>query len=492
MGIEQNLQYVAKGGGCFLEGTLITTPDGDKRIEDLRAGDQVISYNEKTNEQEISQIGKIDVLTRDAYYVINDAVKATAEHPFYTTNGVQEVQNFDTTTRLINLDGAEVGILSYQKVEESVTVYNLLDVMPNNNYYAAKFLVHNKGGSCFVAGTKIRTPTGLKNIEKIRPNDTVVTYNEDNGSSEYATVQSIQIKKVDGYYILNDILKVSATHPMYTSDPFFNYNEEQTEVQDLAIGDYLVTDAGIQQLTKIQFIEKETTVYNLINVIPNHNYYAGNSYTQYLVHNKGGGGARSGGSSHSSSSKSSSGSKSSGSSSSSKSTSNSTGKSTPTAADKSANKSSSKSTTSAKTAPGSKVTAGGKEVQTSAKKPTNSKVTNQAGIAGVDGYSPRFNNGYTAPAGSVVYYPQHSALDYLPWIYLFSQNSPANDSATTVEPSGREVVAQPVKEGVDGLAVFNWILLVVIVLAIVGGIIWGVNKITTKDKPKKSSYDRYW
>lgn len=335
MGIEQNLQYLAKGGGCFLAGTLVATPSGDKPIEELRAGDLVVSYNEKTQQKEISEIGSIDVLTRDAYYVINGNVKATAEHPFYTTNGVQEVQYFDSTTRLINIEGEEVGILSYQKVQESVTVYNLLDVSPNNNYYAANYLVHNKGG-----------------------------------------------------------------------------------------------------------------------------------------------GSRGGGS-KSSSSKGSSSSKSSGSSSN-KSTSKSTGKSKPTAADKAANKSNSKNTTSSKTAPGSKVTANGKEVQTSSKKPTNSKVSNQAGITGVDGYSPRFNNGYTPPAGSVVYYPQHSALDYLPWIYLFSQHSPANDSATTVEPSGREVTAQPVKEGVDGLAVFNWILLIAMVVAIVAGIIWGVNKLTNK------------
>lgn len=139
-----------------------------------------------------------------------------------------------------------------------------------------------------------------------------------------------------------------------------------------------------------------------------------------------------------------------------------------------------------KAAPGSKVkTSDGKEVQSSTKKPTNSKYTESKGVVGDNGYSPRFNNGYSAPAGSVVYYPQHSALDYLPWIYLFSQNSPAKDQATIVQPDGKEMQAQPVQEGGDGLAVLNWFILIVMALAIVGGIIWGVNKVITKREEKK-------
>lgn len=142
--------------------------------------------------------------------------------------------------------------------------------------------------------------------------------------------------------------------------------------------------------------------------------------------------------------------------------------------------SSSRSTSSSTTKPGSTVkTSSGKSVKTSSKKPTNGRYKNQAGITGVDGYSPRFTNGYAAPAGSVVYYPQHSMLDYLPWIYLFSQSSPANDSATIVQPDGKEVVAKPEPEGTDGLAVLNWIILILLGVGAVAGVVYLVNKFTS-------------
>lgn len=154
----------------------------------------------------------------------------------------------------------------------------------------------------------------------------------------------------------------------------------------------------------------------------------------------------------------------------------------------STSKSSTSKTSTAKTGkstskPGSKVkTADGKEIQSSAKKPTNSKYQRSTGIVGDNGYQPRFNNGYTAPAGSVVYYPQHSALDYLPWIYLFSQNnSPRNDQAVVVQPDGKEVQAAPVKDGVDGLVVINWIILIIIIAAIGAGIVYLVNRLTNKE-----------
>lgn len=136
-----------------------------------------------------------------------------------------------------------------------------------------------------------------------------------------------------------------------------------------------------------------------------------------------------------------------------------------------------------KSTPGSKIkTASGAEAQSSAKKPSNSKFTRSTGIVGDNGYTPRFTNGYSAPAGSVVYYPQHSALDYLPWIYLFnSNNSPRNDHATVVQPDNKEVVVKPEKGGVDGLYILNWFLLIAVVIALISGIVFGVNKLSKRN-----------
>lgn len=134
-----------------------------------------------------------------------------------------------------------------------------------------------------------------------------------------------------------------------------------------------------------------------------------------------------------------------------------------------------------KSAPGTKIkTVDGKEVQSSAKKPTNSKYTRSTGIVGDSGYQPKFKN-YSAPAGSVVYYPQHSAMDYMFWMYIFSHNhSPRYDQATVVQPDNKEVTVPPEKGGIDGLLILNWIIMIAIILAVVAGIIWLVNKLTRK------------
>ena len=141
MNIGQNLEYVARG--CFLAGTLIATPDGEKPIEELKAGDSVISFNEKTKTEEVSIIGSIDVLNRESYYTINGIVKATAEHPFYTNEGIVEVKNLggghELVTRYGNTPLGRIEITHDVDVE----VFNLLNVTPNNNYFANNFLVHN-------------------------------------------------------------------------------------------------------------------------------------------------------------------------------------------------------------------------------------------------------------------------------------------------------------------------------------------------------------
>lgn len=136
------------------------------------------------------------------------------------------------------------------------------------------------------------------------------------------------------------------------------------------------------------------------------------------------------------------------------------------------------------TKPGTKIkTASGKTVKSSTAKPKNIKNAQEKGIVGANGYTPQFTTGYHPPAGSVVYYQDHSAIDYLPWIYLFSlgNNSPRNDQATVVQPDGKQVTAEPVKSGVDGMFILNWIILIIIVLAIIGGIVYLINKVTNKN-----------
>ncbi|WP_052055701.1 Hint domain-containing protein [Myxosarcina sp. GI1] len=139
------------GGGCFGKETLILTPDGNKSIAQLHPGDRVVNYSFAAHHQDRGTIGKIEVINASDYYLINNKTKVTATHPVYvkTNEGIElkKVQNLNTGDRLINLENLPITISSIEHIKRSLSVYNLMAIEPNNNFYADGFLVHNKGGS---------------------------------------------------------------------------------------------------------------------------------------------------------------------------------------------------------------------------------------------------------------------------------------------------------------------------------------------------------
>lgn len=345
-----------------------------------------------------------------------------------------------------------------------------------------------RGGGCFLAHTEITVPGGVKHIELFKPGDTVTSFNEATHKLEHATVERLDVLAAREYYTLNGRVNVTGDHPFYVN------REGKTSVRkvnEIVIGDKLITIKGSEVVETIVINPGDVVVYNLINVVPNHNYFADG----YLVHNKGGGHASVSHASvsHTSTAKTSTAkpaapkttAKPTTTTKTTTTTTKTTAKPVAKTAAKPAVKTSSKPGTS-KAKPGSTIkTADGKSVKSSTAKPLNHKYSTSEGIVGDNGYTPQFRSGYTAPYGSVVYYESHSALDYLPWIYLFSQNnSPAQQyqTATVVQPNGQQTVQKPVSSGVDGLVILNWFILVVLALAIVGGIVWGVNKMTKSEQ----------
>jgi hypothetical protein len=73
---------------CFLSGTQISTPRGDKPIETLTAGDRVWSFDEQTGKVVANEVEELVTSQTDAYYIIETAsgrqIKATGDHPVYT------------------------------------------------------------------------------------------------------------------------------------------------------------------------------------------------------------------------------------------------------------------------------------------------------------------------------------------------------------------------------------------------------------------------
>ena len=138
------------GGGCFAEGTLILTPEGNKKIQQLYSGDRLINYNFSTHSQDRATISKIEIINSPDYYLINHQTKVTGTHPFYVKTNEEikltQVRDLHQGDRLINRDNSLITIDSIEHILKSISVYNLIAIEPNHNFYADGLLVHNKGG----------------------------------------------------------------------------------------------------------------------------------------------------------------------------------------------------------------------------------------------------------------------------------------------------------------------------------------------------------
>jgi filamentous hemagglutinin len=156
------------GPGCFLAGTMVSTPDGDRPIESLQAGDAIWCVGEDGRRV----AGEITATLRavsHGYYRLNGSTLVTGAHRFLAK---QSGQNFGITLastefdrhgkyeqhalgewipledlalgqQLRTIDGDLVTVETVEFVDRGVRVFNL-EVAPYHNYFANGILVHNK------------------------------------------------------------------------------------------------------------------------------------------------------------------------------------------------------------------------------------------------------------------------------------------------------------------------------------------------------------
>ncbi|MBP9817842.1 hypothetical protein KBC75_03790 [Candidatus Shapirobacteria bacterium] len=143
------VQATPTNASCFLPGTLISTSNGTKRIEEVREGDVVLSFDNQ-NKVNSSVVSNLMNFSRDYYYrlVAGDSeVKVTAEHPFYRGNGeftqVKDLQVGDEVYLLKDGEMVKEMVSELQRVDEKTPVYNLT-VETDHTYFANGFAVHNK------------------------------------------------------------------------------------------------------------------------------------------------------------------------------------------------------------------------------------------------------------------------------------------------------------------------------------------------------------
>jgi intein/homing endonuclease len=286
---------------CFVAGTKITLSDGTyKNIEEISVGESVLTFNEKLNITQIGTVGDVKSHTVNQLIEIifedDISITTTFEHPFYVkNNGYVEAKNLYVGCICIKDDMSELKINEIIQHEKECTVYNLLSVTENHNFFANGILTHNK--SCFVSGTQVSMADGTeKNIEDIFIGDEVLSYNEETGTVEPKKVIKLNSPIHDDLveYTLQNGYKITSTfdHPFYVNGLSLssyqpNWTNERyelpSEVGKIQVGDLLnLVNREIVEIVSIVELNRVDTQTYIISVEDNRNFYA----NKILVHNK--------------------------------------------------------------------------------------------------------------------------------------------------------------------------------------------------------------
>ena len=143
------------GGGCFVAGTLVSTVDSFKEIENIQVGDIVLSYNEEIHQNEYSVVLQtmIHNVTEEIYdlHVEDEILSVTGIHRFYIRrkHDIKWIPASDLHVGdyVLFANGTWHVISNIEVKVQSITVYNF-EVSYNHNYYVGRnqILAHNKGG----------------------------------------------------------------------------------------------------------------------------------------------------------------------------------------------------------------------------------------------------------------------------------------------------------------------------------------------------------
>ncbi|MCG6146462.1 polymorphic toxin-type HINT domain-containing protein [Leptospira bandrabouensis] len=139
--------------------------------------------------------------------------------------------------------------------------------------------------TCFVAGTKVHTKEGLKNIEDIRVGDVVLSKSDETGEVSYRKVVETFIRQTEAIYIVSfadgTVLETTWNHPFrvkkqgHALEKFSIETTDWVQAKDLHPGDVALRADGKELvITDITIDEREETVYNF-EVEKYHTYFVG-------------------------------------------------------------------------------------------------------------------------------------------------------------------------------------------------------------------------
>lgn len=135
---------------CFVAGTLVTTEDGQKPIEEIQVGDKVLSEDETTGEVAVKTVTETYVNETDELIHIGvngETISATPSHPFYVNKfGWTLAGSLKAGDVLVLSNGELVTVewVQHEILESPIKVYNF-EVEDFHTYFVGEnsVLVHN-------------------------------------------------------------------------------------------------------------------------------------------------------------------------------------------------------------------------------------------------------------------------------------------------------------------------------------------------------------
>ena len=159
----ESREAIEAGQVCFVAGTQVHTKDGEKKIEDVKVGDEILSYNQANHTYEYKPVVRTFEKYAESILSVkiedeSETIGVTPEHPFYVrvrgarsnlegSNGEGEwksVKNLQVGDEVLEADGRWKRIEALTTREGGAKVYNF-EVADNHNYFVGEngTLVHN-------------------------------------------------------------------------------------------------------------------------------------------------------------------------------------------------------------------------------------------------------------------------------------------------------------------------------------------------------------
>lgn len=284
---------VVHNKGCFLPESPILKADGTEvPVSTIRPGDELLAFTAQGRLVR-TQVREVIQVEAEEFMVIQTdraRLRVTVDHPFYVGRGTFKTPEvLRPGDRLVAWDGAswaQQEILSMETVRKRSPAFNLQTNRPNT-FFAAGLAVHNKGGGCFPAGTRILTPKGSTPIEDLAVGDEITAVGPD-GRPVAAQVTGVFLSRGQILRLGTDrgLLTTTSEHPIGVTGGGFRM------AGDLHQGDRILRwEEGhliAERITGVLPSSVPELLFNLEVSYPNTFIAEG-----VLVHNKGGSFSRS-------------------------------------------------------------------------------------------------------------------------------------------------------------------------------------------------------